>query len=158
MKEGEEFDWPFAPLARGGSCDLRIFTDAPESAAFTTHLMDPARRDAFFVAWSPDSSVAFGYLWPRADFPWLGIWEENCSRDNVPWSGRTLTRGMEFGVSPIPETRRQMLARGSLFGTPCFRWMPARSRVVVRYCAAVGSAARPPRALVREGDGAVRFE
>jgi hypothetical protein len=158
MQPGAEFDWPHAPLAGGGSYDLRTFTDAPTSAAFTSHLMDPGRRGAFFVAWSPESQVAFGYVWRQSDFPWLGIWEENYSRDNAPWSGRTLTRGMEFGVSPVPETRRQMLARGSMYGTPCFRWIPAGSRVVARYCAVVGSASRPPHALAWDGDGGVRFE
>ena len=42
---------------------------------------------------------------------------------------------MEFGVSPMPETRRQMLERGSLFGERGFRWIPARSRVQVAYSA-----------------------
>ena len=46
---------------------------------------------------------------------------------------RTLTRGMEFGASPVAETRRQMIERGSLFGVPAFRWIPARTRVEVRY-------------------------
>ena len=44
-------------------------------------------------------------LWRRADFPWMGIWEENHSRTAAPWNGRTLTRGLEFGVSPMPEKR-----------------------------------------------------
>ena len=33
-------------------------------------------------------------------------------------TGGRVTRGMEFGVSPFPETRRQMIERGPLFGTP----------------------------------------
>ena len=36
---------------------------------------------------------------------------------------------MEFGVSPIPETRRAMIDRGKLFGVPCYRWIPAKSAV-----------------------------
>jgi hypothetical protein len=120
-----------------GNGDLELYTDAPVSGGFTTHLVDPARDDAFFVAWSPRSQVAFGYVWRRADFPWLGIWEENYSRTGAPWNGRTLTRGMEFGASPVAETRRQMIERGSLFGVPAFRWIPARTRVEVRYRAAI---------------------
>jgi hypothetical protein len=42
---------------------------------------------------------------------------------------QTITRGMEFGVSPMPETRRRMMERGRMFDTPCFRWIPAKSRV-----------------------------
>jgi hypothetical protein len=120
-----------------GNGDLELYTDAPVSGGFTTHLLDPARVDAFFMAWSPRSRVGFGYGWRRVDFPWLGVWEENHSRTGAPWNGRTLTRGMEFGASPVAETRRQMIERGSLFGVPAFRWIPARSRVEVRYCATI---------------------
>ena len=48
-------------------------------------------------------------------------------------SGNTIARGMEFGVSPMPETRRQMIDRGRLFGVPAYRWLPARTRVEVEY-------------------------
>jgi hypothetical protein len=97
--------------------------------------MDPARDDAFFIAFAPASRLAFGYLWKQSDFPWLGIWEENHSRTHVPWSGRSLTRGMEFGVSPMPETRRQMVERRPLFGAPVYRWLPAKARIEAEYWA-----------------------
>ena len=122
-----------APRSDAGFTDLREFTRAPSSSAFTTHLMDPQREDASFVALHPGLGLAFGYIWKRADFPWVGIWEENHSRSNPPWNGKTLTRGMEFGVSPMPESRRQMIDRGSLFGVPAYRWLSARSRLEVQY-------------------------
>ena len=28
----------------------------------------------------PRLQLAFGYIWKQADFPWMGIWEENHSR------------------------------------------------------------------------------
>jgi hypothetical protein len=133
LKRGAMFDWPNAPLDAGGTSDLQVFTRLPASSAYTAHLMDPAREHAFFVAFSPAHQLAFGYAWRRADFPWMGIWEENLSRKGAPWNGAELTRGMEFGVSPIPETRRQMIERGPLFDTPTFRWIPAKTRVDVEY-------------------------
>ena len=142
-----------------GNGNLELYTNAPVSGGFTSHLMDPARETAFFVAWSPRSLVALGYLWRRADFPWLGIWEENYGRAGAPWNGRTLTRGMEFGASPVAETRRQMIERGSLFRVPAFRWIPARTRVEVRYCAAIqGGLASCPAELARTAAGEVRFD
>ena len=153
-----------APIAKSevlveGVGNPELFTNAPVSGGFTTHLMDPAGGTAFFVAWSPRSQVAVGYIWRRSDFPWLGIWEENYSRTGAPWNGRTLTRGMEFGASPMPETRRQMIERGSLFGVPAFRWIAARTRVEVRYSAAIqGGLKTCPARLIRGEDGEVRFE
>ena len=84
---------------------------------------DPQRDHAYFVAFSPQFRLAFGYIWKRADFPWLGIWEENCSRQASPWDGKTVTRGMEFGVSPFPETRREMVDRNRLLDAPAYKWI-----------------------------------
>ena len=125
---GAEFDWPMA-----GSTDLRVLNGAAASSAYTTHLMDPARERAWFVAYSPAHRLAFGYVWKQSDFPWMGIWEENHSRTHAPWNGETLARGMEFGVSPIPESRRAMIDRGKLFGVPTYRWLPARATLQVDY-------------------------
>ena len=133
LEPGAEFNWPRAPRKGGGLVDLRVFTDLPVSGAYTAHLMDRRQPNAFFVAFSPQSRLAFGYVWRRADFPWLGIWEENGSRPQPPWGGSTLTRGMEFGVSPFPESRREMIERGRMFETPTFRWIPAAGRVSVEY-------------------------
>jgi len=144
---GADFDWPLAPRRAGGAEDLRLYTTAPRSSAYTAHLMDPARDEAFFVAFSPTTCLAFGYVWRRADFPWMGIWDENHSRTAPPWNGRTLTRGLEFGVSPMPETRRQMIERGRLFDTPGFGWIGARRRIEVDYRAVLVSAERIPESL-----------
>jgi hypothetical protein len=144
---GTEFIWPFAPRQDGTASDLRVFTSSPVSSAYTAHLMDPQRDTAFFVAFSPATRLAFGYVWKRADFPWMGIWEENHSRIAPPWNGMTVTRGMEFGVSPMPESRRQMIDRGRLFGVPTYRWIPARSTVAVEYWIVLQTADTPPEAL-----------
>ena len=147
LEAGAEFDWPMAPRIDGGRTDLRVYTNAPRSSAYTAHLMDPQREPAFFVAFSPDARLAFGYVWKRADFPWLGIWEENGSRTSPPWNSAALTRGMEFGVSPMPESRRQMIDRGRLFDVPTYRWIPAGSRVEVEYWALTQRADAIPDAL-----------
>jgi hypothetical protein len=147
FRRGAEFDWPIAPLASGGSADLRVTVDTAVSGAYTAHLMSRAVEHAYFTAYNPDLKTVFGYIWRRADFPWLGIWEENHSRKQPPWDGKTFTRGMEFGVSPFPEPRRAMVERGSLFGERGFRWIPARSRVMIEYGLFIAEAERPLEAV-----------
>jgi hypothetical protein len=147
LRAGAAFTWPDAPKVDGGIVDLQQCTDRRTSSAYTAHLMDPGRDHAFFVAFSAASRLAFGYVWKRADFPWMGIWEENHSRVAPPWNGHTLTRGMEFGASPFPETRRQMVERGSLFDVPTYRWLPAKRRIEAEYCALTTSAERVPETL-----------
>jgi hypothetical protein len=144
LRPGAEFSWPNAPRAAGGTADMRVFSNASSSSSYTAHRMDVARERAFFIAYSPAARLAFAYEWRRADFPWLGIWEENHARQGPPWNGQGLTCGMEFGVSPIPESRRDMIARGPLFDTPTFGWIPARSRVDVEYCAVLRPATAMP--------------
>jgi hypothetical protein len=147
LETGAEFDWPMAPRRGGGLVDLREFTDLAVSSAYTAHLMDTARDTAFFAAFSPAARLTFGYIWRPAEFPWLGIWEENSSRTHPPWNGATLTRGMEFGVSPFPESRREMIERGRMFGIPTFRWVPARSSHTVEYWVVSRSEDRIPDTL-----------
>jgi hypothetical protein len=147
LAPGAEFDWPHAPRIDGGTEDLRVYASAPVSAGFTAQLMDPAREQPWFAAWSPGHRAAFGYVWRRADFPWLGIWDENHSREQPPWNGRTLTRGLEFGVSPFPEARRDMIRRGTLFGEPAYHWIAARGEAQVEYASFLLPADRIPEDL-----------
>jgi hypothetical protein len=145
QRTGAEFDWPLCPRRDRGAIDLRRYPDEPVSAGYTAHLLDPAQDEAYFEAWHPPSELLFGYSWDRADFPWLGRWEENRCRTHAPWNGGEIVCGMEFGVSPMPESRRAMIERGRLFGAPCYRWIPARSTVTVRYRAFARKEKGPPR-------------
>jgi len=138
LKPGAEFEWPIAPRNGKKAADLSIFNSEAVSSAFTAHLMDPSREDAYFSAFHPGLSLSFGYSWKRADFPWLGRWEENRSRTHAPWNGGAITCGLEFGVSPFPETRREMIDRGTLFGESTYRWLPARGRLEAEYTAGFG--------------------
>lgn len=143
----QAFEWPMATREGGRKEDLQVYTSAPESGGFDSVLMDPHRDQAFFFAFSPKTKVLFGYVWKRSDFPWLGLWEENYSRKQPPWNGRTLTRGMEFGASPVPESRRKMIDRHSLFGVPGYRWIPAKTKAQVNYWAFITTAESIPNSL-----------
>jgi len=144
LSAGSIFDWPNAPAIDGSAVDLRVYSTRASSSAYTAHLNDPSRPTAFFVAFTRACGLAFGYQWKAADFPWLGIWEENRSRAQSPWNRQAVTRGMEFGVSPFPETRRQMIDRGSMFGVPTYRWIPAHTTVSVDYLIAASEATSIP--------------
>ena len=130
---GQEFVWPNAPVASGGTADLRKMHSTAPASGYTAHIADQAQKYAHFIAFEPKYKLAFGYIWKRTEFPWLGIWEENCSRPGSPWDSVTVTRGMEFGVSPFPESRRAMVERCRLLDTPTFRWMPANGRLEAEY-------------------------
>lgn len=150
--EGEEFDWPLCPLKDGTVEDLSTLTAKPASGGFTTHLMDPAQEQSFFIVWSPRHQLAFGYAWKRADFPWLGRWEENHLRSSPPWNSAQFALGMEFGVSAMAESRRRMVERGKLFATPTFFWALAETRHSVRYCAFLRRSTTLPNGVQWDGE------
>ena len=129
-RRGENFEWPYAPSSDSGVRDLRVYPETSIASGYTAHRVT---SDAYFRIATPSLDLSLLYMWQRPDFPWLGIWIENCARKNTPWNGITTTLGMEFGVSPMPETRRKMIERGALFGVPTFRWLEAQSGISSRY-------------------------
>jgi hypothetical protein len=135
LRPGAEFAWPQAPNKDGSATDLRVQSSAARSAGVTCHVVDPASELGSFEAFQATTGVRFGYTWKRVDFPWISLWEENRSRTAAPWNGNTITRGVEFGVSPFAEGRRAMVERGSLLGVPAYRWLGARESATVRYSA-----------------------
>ena len=105
---GAEFDWPMAPRADGGDDRPAASSPAvPVSSAYTAHLMDPRRATTRFSSpfrrrrsWRSATSGA------RATFRGWASGRRTSAGRASPWAGTSMTRGMEFGVSPIPETRR----------------------------------------------------
>jgi hypothetical protein len=157
QKTGAEFHGLMCPAKDGGVIDLGVYPGEPVSGGFTTHLLDPANDDAYFLCWSPTAKLVFGYIWKREDFPWLCRWEENHLRSDPPWNGRTMTCAMEFGVSPSLGSRRQMVERGSLFGAPGYRWVPAKSLVNAEYHAFVTVADAISERVSLTDEGSLRF-
>lgn len=136
LEQGADFDWPGAPAAGGGTVDLRVFPGPEKKCGdFTAQLMNPSREWAWFCLVNPRLGLLAGYLWRRSDFPWLGNWEENYDRTAKPWDSRTLTRGLEFGLSPFAHGRDPNAEMGSLFGVPTIGRLPSLGRMETEFYA-----------------------
>lgn len=133
LAKGKLFAWPYAPLADGGALDARMMKPEAPASSYIAVRMVPQSAHAAWTAWSPESRLAISYVWNRNDFPWLGLWEENRARTFSPWNSGEVTRGLEFGTSPFPESRRAMVERGRLLDTPCYHWLPALATLEVEY-------------------------
>lgn len=158
QQPGADFDWPMCPRRDGTIDDLRTMTTDAVSGGFTAHLMDPSTEHASFVAWSSRYKLLIGYAWRRTDFPWLARWEENHLRTWAPWNGNGYALGMEFGVSPMVENRREMVARSSMFNAPTFLWLGAKSVATIEYCAFVRSAESLPTSVHWDGKDRVDLD
>jgi hypothetical protein len=139
LKRGEEFEWPNAPTAGGDTVDLREYPKGNKNSDYTASVIDPSRKWAYVTALNTKKRVLVGYVWPRADWPWVGNWEENHFRSGKPWLGKATARGMEFGTTPWPDSRKDMVKLGTLLETPTYRWIGAKEKQSIGYGAFIVS-------------------
>ncbi len=125
--------WPEAPGLAGAPVDYRQAIAQPRASDFATFRICPGDDWGWFLAGHRRRGWALFYVWPRALFPWLGIWDEKFARTSPPWAGRTYTRGLEFGASPWPQSRRATLAEPRLFEQPTYLLLPARGELRARF-------------------------
>ena len=123
LADSKEFDWPMAPTVSGKPIDMRVAPTISPVMDQTTSLMDPARRLVFVTALHPDKKALIGYIFRRDEYPWLQIW------DSYPGSSRRSYRGMEFATQPYDLPRRDVIQTNTMFGTPTYRWLPAKSKI-----------------------------
>src|SRR5579863_6310770 len=132
LRPDAEFNWPNAPARDGKRMNLRI-TPSPRFGHYTAQLLNPEVEIGFIAACNPRLKLLLIYAFRRADFPWVGNWEERYNRTQAPWHGKTFCRGLEFSTTPFAIPRRETIDQGPLFGEPTYRWLPAKSRLRVRF-------------------------
>ena len=132
LQPDAELTWPNAPTKERRGMNLRT-TPALRFGHYTAQLLNPELEIAFIAACNPRLKLLVVYAFQRADFPWVGNWEERYNRTAAPWRGKTFCRGLEFSTTPFAIPRRQTIEQGPLFGEPTYRWLPAKSKAQVRF-------------------------
>jgi hypothetical protein len=136
-----EIEWPFAPQKDGQCRDYRgSLNNTAQANDFSGYRVRPSDELGYFLVGNSRLRLALFYLWPRRFFPWLGIWDERHARAEKPWCLKTSVRAFEFGASPYPDTRRNLLHRPMLFEVPNYLVLPAKGSFWVRYVLGVFSA------------------
>ena len=133
LSNGTEYQWPHAPSPDGEMMDLSQGFVRDGTGFVTSLLTDPGREDAFVAVHNRRHALVVGYLFDRARFPWIALWEENRARDYAPWNGRTRARGVEFGTSPMPLGLDHAREMRTLFDTPVLTSIAADSSIETRY-------------------------
>jgi len=122
----KDFDWPMAPLTKGGSVNLLTVPVGETSLDLATCLMDPARKYAYVTALRADKQLLFGYVFRREEYPWLMNWM------NYTGNARA-TRGIEFSTQPFDVSHRETVDAHEMFGAPTYKWLPAKSKMRTRF-------------------------
>ena len=126
------YDWPQVPLQTGGILDLRRFPEERYSYGVSV-LLEPEEEHVYTAVSNPKLGLLLVYLFPRLIFPWTSIWCEHEGLEDLPYSGRTTTWGVEFGSVPMATKLRDTLTAGPLLGVPRFGILPARHTIEVNY-------------------------
>ena len=126
LAPGKDFTWPLAPSLDGGVIDLSQTPQNPHYIDHATTLLDPNRELEWATALNPNKHLLIGYIFKRSEYPWLQYW------GYFPANGK-FARGMEFGTQPFDVSRREIVSLGSMFGTPTYRWLPAKSKITTRF-------------------------
>ena len=126
LTSGGDFTWPMAPALDGAKVDLRATPTETRYLDHATTLLDPARALEWVTAINPRRRLLYGYVFKREEYPWLQYW------GNYPPTGK-LARGLEFGTQPYDVPRRESIGTGTMFDTPTYRWLPAKSKIGSRF-------------------------
>jgi len=126
LASGQDFTWPLAPGLNGKSIDLRETPDNPHYVDHATTLLDPGRELEWASAINVKKRLILGYVFKRVEYPWLQYW------GYYP-ATQKFARGMEFGTQPFDVPRREVISAGSMFDTPRFRWLPAKSTIQTHF-------------------------
>jgi hypothetical protein len=146
LASGKDFIWPLAPGLNGQAIDLRQTPENPHYLDHATTLLDPNRELEWTTALNTKRRLLIGYIFRRSEYPWLQYW------GNYPPTEK-FSRGMEFGTQPFDVPRREAVSTGTMFGTPTYRWLPAKSKITTRF---VVFYTRVPEGMQRVDD--VRIE
>jgi hypothetical protein len=111
-----------APANDTDKADIRAVPVDRKLLDLASCQIDPIRTLAFVTALNTDKHLLFGYVFPREDYPWVMSWM-NYTGD------QRAARGMEFSTQPFDTSHRETVAMSPLFGTPTFKWLPAKSKI-----------------------------
>jgi hypothetical protein len=87
LQPNAEFAWPNAPTQDRDSINLRT-TPAQQFGHYTAQLLNSELEFGFIAACNPRLKLLVVYVFRRADFPWVGNWEERYNRSQAPWRGK----------------------------------------------------------------------
>jgi hypothetical protein len=128
------FSWPHVKQGDGNkSVDLRLPFTTKKKSYLAGLRLDPKHAIEHLLAVNWKFRLGVGYCFRRQDFPWMAIWEENCTRRYAPWNGNTQARGMEFGTTPLPLAATEGFSDKRFSDTPRGCTIDARGKKTARY-------------------------
>ena len=126
---GPHFEWPVGVSERSevAHFDLSRYSDLAHEHLVNSFLADTKREWSFFTVFQQRLALLFGYVYARAEFPWLNVWE--CNTEKLQ------TRGMEFSNTPHHGTMKALISASHIWDVPTYEWLDAHSTVRKQFVA-----------------------
>ena len=106
--------WPMA-LNNGEPVNLRFLADDHDPNVVSYVIND---EFGWVTAASPNKGLLIGYVWRKAEYPWLNIWRR-------AENGKPLARGLEFGTTGLHQPFPALVKKGEIFGRPLLDFLDA---------------------------------
>jgi hypothetical protein len=106
--------WPQA-LKDGVPVNLRNLTDDPQPNVVSYTIDD---EYGWVTAASPEKGLLIGYIWRASEYPWFNAWRD-------VRGGKPAARGLEFGTTGLHQPYPVLIAKGSIFGRPIYKYLDA---------------------------------
>lgn len=114
--------WPHASAADCSLVDLRHSLVAGPDPAVASFLVSPAASHGWVTAATPSRGLLLGYVWPRADYPWIHMWRHITQ-------GEMIARGLEFGTAALHQPFPVLARAAPIAGQPLFAYLDAGEEV-----------------------------
>lgn len=126
---GLQFEWPrgVSHNSQMPDYDLSRYSELAHEDLVNSFVADTTRDWAFFTVFQRRFALLFGYVYAKADFPWLNVWEAN--------TDRMQTRGMEFSNTPHHGTMKTLISASQIWDVPAYEWLDAHSSVCKQFIA-----------------------
>ncbi len=106
--------WPQA-LKDGTPVDMRHLTTDPMPNV-VSYTID--EEYGWATAANPEKGLLIGYIWKTSDYPWFNAWRD-------VKGGKPAARGLEFGTTGLHQPYPILIAKGSIFGRPIYKYLDA---------------------------------
>jgi hypothetical protein len=112
------------------STDINLVNPRKAYSSVFAFVTDKESEIGWLTAWSPTHNLVLGYLWKRADYPWISLWQDyddNCKIN---------CRGLEFGTTGIHKPFDEILAAGQtkVLGENTIAYIDAGQEIERSYC------------------------
>jgi hypothetical protein len=117
--------WPQANEELNNIIDLRN----PHFSYNAVHsfVVNPGDDYGWITAFSPTHHLVFGYVWKRAHYPWIHLWQHYI-KDKIQY------RGIEFGTAGIHQPFSEILDTATtIFGEKTYAFIDAGETITKNY-------------------------